>query len=102
LRRKGTEESERTKMSNSRENHKRKAMSDVKIVLCALIACVLLCVLPFAMHRIMRSRRGGGLSGLEKAMEIYGKDYDDELPPAEDATGLKPRARIEATKLRKE
>ncbi len=78
-------------MSNSSENQKRKAMSDVKILVCALVICVLLCVLLVVVHRRMRSRQSNtDLTGLGKAMEIYGKDYDDELPPAEDANESKP------------
>jgi prepilin-type processing-associated H-X9-DG protein len=43
------------------------------------------------LHRRMRSRRGRVLSGLEKAMEIYGSDSDRRPPPAEDANELKRR-----------
>lgn len=78
-------------MSESSENQKRKAMSDVKILLSALAICVLFCVLLAVLHRRIRSHFRPNLTGLEKAMQIYGNDSNRKLPPAEDANELKRR-----------
>jgi len=86
---------ERTKMSDRNENQERKGSSEVKILVCALVVLVLLCVLIAVLHRRLRSRRGRGLSGLEKAMEIYGTDYvsDPDLNPNMPLTEYEDRSR---------
>ncbi len=80
-------------MSNRNENQKRKAMSEVKILLSVLAVLALSCVLLVVLHRRMRSRRGRGLSGLEKAMQVYSKDYDDELPPKVSLAGYEDKSK---------
>lgn len=77
------------KMSDRNENQECKGSSEVKILVCALVVLALLCVLIVVLHRRMRSHSRANLSGLEKAMQIYAKDFDDELSPAEDANELK-------------
>jgi hypothetical protein len=68
-------------MNDRNENQERKGSSEVKILVCALVVLALLCVLVAVLHRRIRSHSRTNLSGLEKAMQIYSKDYDDELPP---------------------
>jgi len=70
---------ERTKMSNRNENQKRKALSEVKILIGALGILVLFCVLLAILHRRIQSQSSStDLTGLGKAMEIYGTDFVSE------------------------
>jgi len=79
-------------MTNRNENRPRKAMSDVRMLAGALVICALLCVLLVVVHRRIQSRHSNtDLTGLGKAMEIYGSDSDRKPPPAEDANELKRR-----------
>ena len=72
-------------MSCWNKKQKRKALSEVKILIGALGILVLFCVLLAVLHRRMRPHPGTNLTGLEKAIQIYGSDLDGKLAVAEAA-----------------
>jgi hypothetical protein len=74
-------------MSDSNENQKRKRSSSVKIlagvVAVLAVACVLLAVLKRGIPpRSCQPRSGPNLTGLDRAMQIYGNDSDAKPAPA--------------------
>jgi len=77
-------------MSDRNENQERKALPEVKILIGALAVLALFCVLIAVLHRRIRSHSRTNLSGLEKAMQIYGKDLDPKVPLTEYEDKSKP------------
>ncbi|MBL7153144.1 MAG: hypothetical protein ISS79_05470 [Phycisphaerae bacterium] len=71
-------------MNNRNEMQERNPLSSVKILLSALAVCTLFCVLLAVLHRRMRPHSGTNLTGLEKAIQIYGGDSNGKLPSAEE------------------
>ncbi|MCK4293365.1 MAG: hypothetical protein KAY65_09225 [Planctomycetes bacterium] len=76
-------------MSSRNEKQKRNPLSAVKILVGALAFLALSYVMLAVLQHRIRSHSSTNLTGLEKAMQIYGNDSDGKLPPAEDASELK-------------
>ena len=85
---------ERIKMSERNEQMKKQSGSVVRVLAGLLVILALSCVLIAVLqHRIRthswRLFSRTNLSGLGKAMQIYGKDFDGKAPPAQDVSKLK-------------
>jgi hypothetical protein len=84
-------------MSERNEQKEKQLFSVVRILVGGLaVLAVFIVLLAVLQHRIRthswwRQSSSTDLSGLGKAMEIYGNDSDRKLPSAEDANELKRR-----------
>ena len=76
-------------MSSRNEKQKRNPLSAAKILVGVLVVLALSYVMLAVLQHRIRSHSSTNLTGLEKAMQIYGNDFDGKLPPAEDASELK-------------
>jgi len=81
-------------MSERNEQKKKQSCSVVRILVGVLVVLALSCVLIAVLQRRIRThswRRSSGidLTGLGKAMQIYGKDFEGKLPSAGQTGKLK-------------
>lgn len=77
-------------MSERHEQKKKQLFSVVRILVGVLAVLALFYVLLAVLQRRIRSHSSStDLTGLGKAMQIYGNDFDGKLPRAEDASELK-------------
>ena len=80
---------ERMKMSERHEQKRRQLFSAVGVLAGVLAVLALFYFMHAGLEGRIRLHSRTNLTGLEKAMLIYGKDSDGKLPPAEDANELK-------------
>jgi len=81
-------------MSERNEQKKKQSCSVVRVLVGVLVVLALSCVLIAVLQRRIRThswRRSSGLdlTGLGKAMQIYGKDFEGKLPAAGQTGELK-------------
>ena len=81
-------------MSERNEQKKKQSGSVVRVLVGVLVVLALSCVLIAVLQRRIRThswRRSSGinLTGLERAMQIYGKDFEGKLPAAGQTGELK-------------
>ena len=74
-------------MSERNEQKKKQSGSLVRVLVGVLVVLVLSCVLIAVLQRRIRTHSwsrspGINLTGLERAMQIYGKDFEGKLPAA--------------------
>ena len=81
-------------MSERNEQKKKQSGSVVRVLVGVLVVLALSCVLIAVLQRRIRTHswswsRGINLTGLERAMQIYGKDFEGKLPAAGQTGELK-------------
>jgi len=81
-------------MSERNEQKKKQSGSVVRVLVGVLVALALSCVLIAVLQRRIRTHSwsrspGINLTGLERAMQIYGKDFEGKLPAAGQTGELK-------------
>jgi len=76
-------------MSERHEQKRRQLFSAVGVLAGVLAVLALFYFMHAGMEGRIRLHSRNNLTGLEKAMQIYGKDYDGKAPAAQDASELK-------------